>query len=81
MRTWDVEEMVEGPMFPERVVALWWNRLTNAQRDALGRKVYSGSEIWADYRWRCVWDDLAPLGQQMRLHMYYDAMRRRQGAE
>lgn len=57
----------------EKKVRAWWNALTVEQRRAEGRHMMGdGGQIYEDADWDADWDELSPMGQQMRLHMLYD---------
>jgi hypothetical protein len=67
------EEIEAGGGAPERVVVRWWNALSFAERHAVARKIYG--KTWEQWDWDLPWSKLAPIGQQMRVHMHYDLAR------
>jgi hypothetical protein len=67
-------------MSTELEVASWWDSLEEQARLAIGATLYGNPEepgaveYWLEYwDWAQRWEDLAPVGQQMRLHMYFDS--------
>ena len=55
----------------EREVEAWWSKLSPAERCAIGVEIY-GARMAAGWVWTGEWNDLAVLGQRMRLHVLYD---------
>lgn len=66
-------QIVAGGGSPEREVARWWDGLALADREVIARQIYG--KMWNEWEWDCPWDELVPIGQQMRLHMHYDRSR------
>ena len=61
-------------MSPESEVRAWWNSLASTERREIGEGPYSVG--WEDqFDWTVSWDLLAPVGQQLRVHMWYDDVR------
>jgi len=55
----------------ELQVQAWWNKLPAAERLKIARTIYP--EIWDTFdKWDCAWEELSPIGQQMRIHMHFD---------
>ncbi len=64
----------------ESEVSTWWDGLSVERRVEIGSKLYGNREepgsveYWAEYwDWRLCWGELVPIGQQMRVHMWYDS--------
>lgn len=57
-------------MTPKDVVRKWWNGLTLEQRRAEARNLLGYDDPWDP--WDVEWEDLSPIGQQMKIHMLYD---------
>jgi hypothetical protein len=67
-------------MSPEGEVRSWWNGLDVWERWRVGCLQYWSDDPteragWAEYwDWSADWDFLVPMGQQMRVHMYFDEL-------
>lgn len=60
-------------MSPESAVKTWWNALTPTQRREEASNLLDVKDLqheWDD--WSVPWNELLPIGQQMKLHMYFD---------
>jgi hypothetical protein len=64
-RVGDAEILQDGGS-EESVVAAWWDSLDVAKRASIA------SMCGADCDALGKWEDLNPIGQQMRIHMWYD---------
>jgi hypothetical protein len=67
---------------PEAGVSTWWDGLSIEKRREIGSKLYGDRDdadsvkYWSDYwDWSLPWKELVPLGQQMRIHIWYDSNR------
>lgn len=58
--------IVEGGGSEESNVAAWWDALESEKQVSVARA------CGADYHVLGKWEDLIPIGQQMRIHMWYD---------
>lgn len=63
----------ESQMAPESEVATWWNALSSEKKLEEAQRCYP--DIWDTWEWDRNWCELLPVGQQMHLHMQYDAAR------
>jgi hypothetical protein len=64
--------ILDGGGSPEAEVAAWWNRLERRERVAIGMTLYMDAELAATFDWSSPWEHLCAVGQQMRIHMWYD---------
>jgi hypothetical protein len=67
--TFGDDVIVEDGGSPEFEVAAWWDAL-DSEKQALIAHLCG-----ADYEQIGKWEDMMPIGQQMRIHMWYDQER------